>query len=198
MKKNNLNIKTQFGFTLVELLMVLLASSFIFLGMGYILVANTNHITFEDLKNDSKVFANYVVDDIESSIHKGTKIELNTATFSGIDGISIEVNGETVTYGSHDEYGYARDNGDGNGWKKIYNFDNTYENGEKKFSIKKLDIYTPGRNSYQPIDNCFGSNCDSFLIELKISLYNSSGDELETYAIQRYIFNPYIHTNQNT
>ena len=90
--------------------------------MSYILVANTDQITFEDLKNDSKVFANYVVDDIESSIHRGTSIELYSETFSEIDGISIEINGETTTYGSHNDYGYARDDGDGVGWKKIYNF----------------------------------------------------------------------------
>jgi len=198
MKKNNSNIKVQSGFTLVELLIALIASSFIFLGMSYILVANTEQIAFEDLKNDSKAFANYVVDDIESSIHKGTSIELIPAT--SIDGISIEIDdGSTITYGSHDDYGYARDDGDGEGWKKIYNLYNTYDNGEKKFKIIKLKYYEPGRNSYKPVDNCIPHTiCDSYLIELKISLYNSSGGyPLETYTIERYIFNSYLHTHQD-
>lgn len=198
MKKNNSNIKVQSGFTLVELLIALIASSFIFLGMSYILVANTEQIAFEDLKNDSKAFANYVVDDIESSIHKGTSIELiPPVTF--IDGISIEIDGSTITYGNHDDYGYARDDGDGEGWKKIYNLYNTYDNGEKKFKIIKLKYYTPGRNSYKPVDNCTPHTiCDSYLVELKISLYNSSGGyPLETYTIERYIFNSYLHTHQD-
>ena len=197
MKKNNSNIKIQSGFTLVELLIALIASSFIFLGMSYILVANTEQIAFEDLKNDSKRFANYVVDDIESSIHKGTSIELIPAT--SIDGISIEIDGSTITYGSHDDYGYARDDGDGEGWKIIYNLYNTYDNGEKKFKIIKLKYYTPGRNSYKPVDNCIPQTiCDSYLVELKISLYSSSGGyPLETYTIERYIFNSYLHTHQD-
>ena len=52
----------------MELLVSLLISSIIFLGMCFIITETSQHHAYEDIKLDSKVFANYVLDDMSQSI----------------------------------------------------------------------------------------------------------------------------------
>ena len=75
----------------MEFLTVLLISSIIFLGMSFIIVESTLQ-TRTNLSNklDSKVFANYVLDDIETSIVKVFYFYFTWSLF-GIDEISCKV-----------------------------------------------------------------------------------------------------------
>ena len=192
MHNKNTNIKLQAGFTLMEMLISLVISSVIFLGMGSVLTETSRHHAYEDVKLDSKVFANYVLDDIENTIVKGSAISISAGTYTGIDLITITLTDGNIVYGSHSEYGVSKDD------NKIYNYDNIYDNGRAKFSIKEMRCYKPTSDSYNSSNpaslNILNS---SFILELKIALFDPAGDELESFMMDRYIFNPYIYSTSS-
>ena len=141
--------------------------------MCFIITETSRHHAYEDVKLDSKVFANYVLDDIESTIVKGSAVSISAGTYTGIDQITI-----TLTDGSHAEHGVAKDD------NKIYNYDNTYDNGNAKYSITEMRCYKPTSDSYNPSSpaslNILNS---SFILELKIGLFDPAGDKLESFLV---------------
>ena len=110
MANKNTHIKLQAGFTLMEMLISLVISSVIFLGMSFILTETSRHHAYEEVKLDSKVFANYVLDDIESTLVKGSSISISAGTYTGIDEITITLTDGNIVYGSHSEHGVSKDN----------------------------------------------------------------------------------------
>ena len=110
MNNNNKYIKLQAGFTLMEMLISLVISSVIFLGMSFILTETSRHHAYEEVKLDSKVFANYVLDDIEATIVKGSAIGISPGTYTGIDEITITLTDGNTVYASHSDHGVAKDN----------------------------------------------------------------------------------------
>ena len=192
MKGNRTYIKIQAGFTLMEMLVSLVISSIIFLGMCFIITETSRHHAYEDIKLDSKVFANYVLDDIESTIVKGSAISISAGTYTGIDQITITLTDGSIVYGSHAEHGVAKNE------NKIYNYDNTYDNGKAKYSITELRCYKPTSDSYNPSNPASLSILNSsYILELKIGLFDPAGDELETFMVDRYVFNPYIYSTSS-
>ena len=192
MNNKNTHIKIQAGFTLMEMLVSLVISSIIFLGMCFIITETSRHHAYEDVKLDSKVFANYVLDDIESTIVKASNVSISAGTYTGIDQITITLSDSSIVYGSHAEHGVAKDD------NKIYNYDNTYNNGKAKYSITQLRCYKPDSDSYNPLNPASLSILNSsFILELKIGLFNPAGDELETFMVDRYVFNPYIYSTSS-
>ncbi len=186
------SIEMQHGFTLMEFLVALLISSIIFLGMCFVIVETSAINSYESIKLDSKVFANYVLDDIETSIVKGSSISISPGTYSGIDEITIN-NSENVNiiYSSHSEFGVSR------AGKKIYNYDNTYNNGQAKYNVSELKCYRPTSDNINPTNPASLDILNSsYIIELKIDIFDAAGDELESYYVDRYVFNPYIYSNQ--
>jgi len=189
MKNKNTHIKIQAGFTLMELLVSLVISSIIFLGMCFVITETSRLHAYEDVKLDSKVFANYVLDDIESTIVKGSNVSISAGTYTGIDQITITLTDGSIVYGSHFEHGVSKDD------NKIYNYDNTYDNGKAKYSITELRCYKPTSDSYNPSNPASLSILNSsFILELKIGLFDPAGNELESYLVDRYVFNPYIYS----
>ncbi|MBT7377315.1 MAG: prepilin-type N-terminal cleavage/methylation domain-containing protein [Candidatus Marinimicrobia bacterium] len=189
MKNKNTDIKLQAGFTLMELLISLVISSVMFSGICFVVAESSRLHAYEDVKLDSKVFANYVLDDIEGTIVKGSNVSISAGTYTGIDEITIALTDGNIVYGSHSEYGVSKDD------NKIYNYDNTYDNGKAKYSITEMRCYKPTSDSYNPSNpaslNILNS---SFVLELKIGLFDPAGDELESYLVDRYVFNPYIYS----
>ena len=189
MKNKNTHIKLQEGFTLMELLVSLVISSIIFLGMGFIITETSQHHAYEDVKLDSKVFANYVLDDIENTIVRGSNVNITAGIYSGIDEITISLTEGSIVYSSHSKHGIAKS---GN---KIYNYDNTYDNGRAKYSITEMRCYKPTSDSYNLSSPASLDILNSsFILELKIGLFDPAGDELESYLVDRYLFNPYIYS----
>jgi prepilin-type N-terminal cleavage/methylation domain-containing protein len=192
MENKDTHIKLQAGFTLMEMLISLVISSVVFLGMSFILTETSRHHAFEEVKLDSKVFANYVLDDIENTLVKGSNVSISAGTYTGIDEITIALTDGNTVYASHSEYGVSKDN------NKIYNYDNIYDNGIAKFSIKEMRCYKPTSDSYSSSNpaslNILNS---SFILELEIALFDPAGDELESFMMDRYIFNPYIYSTSS-
>jgi prepilin-type N-terminal cleavage/methylation domain-containing protein len=192
MYNRNKYINLQAGFTLMEMLISLVISSIIFLGMSFILIETSRHHAYEEVKLDSKVFANYVLDDIENTLVKGSNVSISAGIFTGIDEITIALTDGNTVYTSHSEHGVSKDN------NKIYNYDNIYDNGTEKFSIKEMRCYKPTSDSYNSSNpaslNILNS---SFILELKIALFDPAGDELESFMMDRYIFNPYIYSTSS-
>ena len=176
----------------MEMLISLVISSIIFLGMSFILIETSRHHAYEEVKLDSKVFANYVLDDIENTLVKGSNVSISAGIFTGIDEITIALTDGNTVYASHSEHGVSKDN------NKIYNYDNIYDNGTEKFSIKEMRCYKPTSDSYNSSNpaslNILNS---SFILELKIALFDPAGDELESFMMDRYIFNPYIYSTSS-
>ena len=81
MNNNNTHNKLQEGFTLMELLASLVVSSIVFFGMCFIITETSQHHAYEDIKLDSKVFANYVLDDIESTIVKSSNVSISAGIY---------------------------------------------------------------------------------------------------------------------
>jgi prepilin-type N-terminal cleavage/methylation domain-containing protein len=188
MKDNRTYIKLQAGFTLMELLISLVISSIVFMGISYVIVENSKQFAFEDIKLDSKVFANYVLDDIESTIVRGSNVDCRPGIYTDIYEITVTLTDGNVIYSSHAEHGISR-----NG-QKIYNYDNTYDDGRDKYIITEMRCDPPTGDSDSP------SNLDSdkllnssFELELTIDLFNYLGEKQESYLVKRYIFNPYIY-----
>ena len=71
----------------------------------------------------------------------------------------------------------------------------TSDYGKAKYSITEMRCYKPTSDSYNPSNpaslNILNS---SFVLELKIGLFDPAGDELESYLVDRYVFNPYIYS----
>ena len=192
MNNKNTHIKIQAGFTLMEMLVSLVISSIIFLGMCFVITETSRHHAYEDVKLDSKVFANYVLDDIESTIVKGSAISISAGTYTSIDQITITLSDGSIVYGSHVEHGVAKDD------NKIYNYDNIYDNGIAKFSIIEMRCSKPTTDSYNPSNPASLSILNSsFILKLKIGLFDPAGDELETFMVDRYVFNPYIYSTSS-
>ncbi len=174
----------------MELLVSLVISSIIFLGISFTITKTSAQQAFEEVKLDSKVFANYILDDIESTIVKGSSISISAGTYTGIDEITVSLTDETIVYGNHAEYGIAK------GEKKIFNYDNTYDNGVEKYTITEMRCFRPTSDSYNPSSPASIDILNSsFVLELTIGLYDTAGDELESYMVERYVFNPYIYTS---
>ncbi len=192
MIKGNLHIKLQAGFTLMELLISLVISSIVFLGICFVIVENSAQYAYEDIKLDSKVFANYVLDDIESTIVKGSNVTISPGTYTRIDEITVTLTDGNVIYSSHAEHGISKSG------KKIYNYDNTYENGRTKYNITEMRCYKPTSDSYNPSNPASPQVLNSsFILEIEIGLFNPAGEEQESYLVNRYIFNPYIYTTSS-
>ena len=192
MNNKNTHIKIQAGFTLMEMLVSLVISSIIFLGMCFIITETSRHHAYEDVKLDSKVFANYVLDDIESTIVKGSAIAVSAGTYPDIYQITITLTDGSIVYGSHAEHGVAKND------NKIYNYDNTYTNGQEKYKIIELTCESPDHARYVP-SNITSSNIldSSYVLKLKIGLFDPAGDELEEFEVDRYVFNPYIYSTSS-
>ena len=74
--------------------------------------------------------------------------------------------------------------------------DNIYENGREKYSITEMRCYRPTSDNYYPSNPASLSVLNSsFILEIKIGLFDSAGDELESYLVDRYVFNPYIYSS---
>ena len=70
-----------------------------------------------------------------------------------------------------------------------------YDNGELKYSITAFNCYKPETDQYFPANPASNSILtSSFKLELIISIYNPSNIKLEEYTVNRYVFNPYIYT----
>ena len=189
MKNSRKNIKPQAGFTLMEMLISLVISSIIFLGICFVIVENSKLQAYEDVKLDSKVFANYVLDEIENTIVKGSNVSISPGTYSGIDRITVSLADGNIVYDNHAEHGVAK-----NGYK-IYNYDNTYKNGREKYSISEMRCYRPTSDNYNQSNPASLNILNaSFILELKIGLFDPAGDELESYLVDRYVLNPYIYS----
>ena len=192
MKNKNTDIKLQAGFTLIEMLISLVISSIIFFGMCFVITETSKHHAYEDVKLESKVFANYILDDIESIIVKGSSVSISAGTYTGIDEITITLPDGNIVYGSHSDHGISKDD------NKIYNYDNIYENGREKYSITEMRCYRPTSDNYYPSNPASLSILNSsFILELKIGLFDTAGDELESYLVDRYVFNPYIFSSSS-
>ena len=61
-----------------------------------------------------------------------------------------------------------------------------------------MRCYKPTSDSYNSSNpaslNILNS---SFILELKIALFDPAGDELESFMMDRYIFNPYIYSTSS-
>ena len=193
MNNNNKNIKLQAGFTLIEILISLVISSILFLGISSVIVESSKLHAYEEVKLESKVFANYVLDDIENTIVKGSTINITPGVYTGIDQITITLTDGSIEYNRHAEYGISRS---GN---KIYNYDNTYDNGQEKYSITEMRCYKPSNDSYNSSNPASLKILNSsFVLELKIGLFDPAGDKLEDYTVDRYVFNPYIFSTTSS
>ena len=182
----------QLGFTLMELLVSIVISSIVFMGISFVIVKISRHQSYESIKLDSKVFANYVLDDIENTIVKGSSISIEPGIYSGIDEITVTLIDGNVIYAGHARHGISRSD------KKIYNYDNTYDNGGTKFSINEMRCYKPTNDTFNPLMPASSNILDaSFVLELEISIYDSAGEPLESYLMDRYIFNPYIYSTSS-
>jgi len=201
MNNKNIHIKLQAGFTLMEMLVSLVISSIIFLGMCFIITETSRHHAYEDVKLDSKVFANYVLDDIESTIVKGSAISISAETYTGIDQITITLTDGSIVYGSHAEHGVAKDE------NKIYNYDNKYKNGQEKYKITQMICDKASNANEDTIIILERYNIhlnattdilkSTYILMLEIALFDPGGDELESYTVDRYVFNPYIYSTKS-
>ena len=58
-----------------------------------------------------------------------------------------------------------------------------------------MRCYKPNSDSYNPSSPASLAILNSsFILELKIGLFDPAGDELESYLVDRYVFNPYIYS----
>jgi len=190
---NRKNIKLQAGFTLMEILISLVISSILFLGFSSVIVESSKLHAYEDVKLESKVFANYVLDDIENTIVKGSAINISPGIYTGIDEITIVLTNGHIVYSRHAEYGIARSG------RKIYNYDNTYGNGKAKYSIIEMRCSIPTADDYGPLNSASSKILESsYALKLKIGLFDAAGDPLESYEVNRYVFNPYIFSTTSS
>ena len=193
MRNNSRNIKLQAGFTLIEILISLVISSILFLGITSVIVESSKLHAYEEVKLESKVFANYVLDDIENTIVKGSDVTISPGIYTGIDEVTITLTDGSIVYSRHAEYGIAKNGG------KIYNYDNTYDNGKEKYSITEMSCDKPDNDSYNPSNPASPKILkSSFVLKLKIGLFDPAGGELESYVVDRYVFNPYIFSTTSS
>ena len=96
-----------------------------------------------------------------------------------------------IVYSSHSEHGVSRDG------RKIYNYGINYSNGQAKYNVSELKCYRPTSDNINPTNPASLDILNSsYIIELKIKIFDSAGEELESFYVDRYVFNPYIYSNQ--
>ena len=192
------------GFTLVEMMSIILISSISFLGMFYIYTDVSNKFENDLVRSEVKTYCNYTLDEMSKYIKMAEDISFNIYdqniqlitdgnlfgrnSFSLSNEEGILINGNPI----HDTDSKINTNGNNSLNNHVVKYNSTEENGFIRYIIDDWDIYTKPNIDGTTTNENSDLRESTIIVEISVNLIMGWDEEriIENMTFKKETFSP--------
>ncbi len=192
------------GFTLVEMMSIILISSISFLGMFYIYTDVSNKFENDLVRSEVKTYCNYTLDEMSKYIKMAEDISFNIYdqniqlitdgnlfgrnSFSLSNEEGILINGNPI----HDTDSKINTNGNNSLNNHVVKYNSTEENGFIRYIIDDWDIYTKPNVDGTTTNENSDLRESTIIVEISVNLIMGWDEEriIENMTFKKETFSP--------